>query len=393
MQHHAGQHKLYFLADAFGRRGLPVTVLVPDIGENREFFADKPWVEAIFHPPGSALADTLRKSSVLREDRWSAAWLVGVGLRSFLHRGRRWRHIPIIKDFDEFPSMIGSFGLARRLYLRAIERLVIAQADGFTCASAFLEETIRRLRPGLGGRLCRLAVAISEGEHRVDPAVVVRLRRADSGRPTFLYVGSMNRFYEEQIDEVIRLSAVLRRRGSSARVRILGGGPDLQYFRAKAGRSGQGGEPEFAGHVRREELASHMEAADVLIFPFPASAFNLSRCPTKAYHYAAANRPVVTNRTGEVAALFGGKAWYYPERDVAAFADCCLEALAHGRGFDNGIPFESLTWNSRAALFSRWLSGNGWLPSALPSGDREPAVVHKERILGGDWARAWARRR
>jgi glycosyltransferase involved in cell wall biosynthesis len=88
----------------------------------------------------------------------------------------------------------------------------------------------------------------------------------------------------------------------------------------------------------------------------------LSRCPTKAFHYAAANRPVVTNRTGEVAALLGESAWYYPEHDVEAFADRCVEALKHGTRFDNGIAFATLTWDARAREFARWLDQRGWLP-------------------------------
>ncbi len=382
LQHHAGQHKLYFLADTFGRQGLPTTVLVPDFAENRAFFAARPWVEALFYPHGNGLTDAWRKSRVLREDRWSAIWLVGVGLRSFMYRGYKYKHIPLIKDFDEFPSMMGHLGRWRRMYLRAIEQAMIAQADGFTCASAMIEGLIRRRRPELAGRLCRLAVAISEDEHRVNPALAARLRRADAGRPTFLYVGSMNRFYEEQIAEVIGLAGVLRSRGVPARVRLLGGGPELDHFKGRAARAGLGDAIEFAGHVQREELASHMDAARVLVFPFPASPFNLSRCPTKAYHYAAANRPVVTNRVGEVAALFGDNAWYYPERNVEAFADCCLEALAHGAGFDNRIPFASLTWKSRAVQFSQWLSRHGWLPEASPDAVAE-APVELGRPAGG----------
>ena len=365
MRNHAGQHKLYFVADALGKRGLPVTTLVPDFEENRAFFANRPWIEALYYPHRYALGDVIRRSRVLGEDRWSAAWVVGVGLRSCLLRGSRHRHIPIIKDFDEFPSMIGSFSPARRMYLRMVERLMIGQADGFTCASALLEDTVRALRPGINGRLCRLPVAISENEHVADPELVSRIREANAGRPTLLYVGSMSRFYEDQINEVISLAAELRSRGSNARVRILGGGPDLGYFRAKAERPGVGDTLEFAGHVRREDLASHMEASEVLVFPFPSSPFNLSRCPTKAFHYAAANRPVVTNLTGEVAALFGGSAWYYPERNVRAFAECCMEALATGCRYDNGILFETLTWKARATHFARWLSSQGWLPDAF----------------------------
>ena len=265
-----------------GKRGLPVTTLVPDFEENRAFFANRPWIEALYYPHRYALGDVIRRSRVLGEDRWSAAWVVGVGLRSCLLRGSRRRHIPIIKDFDEFPSMIGSFSPARRMYLRMVERLMIGQADGFTCASALLEDTVRALRPGINGRLCRLPVAISENEHVADPELVSRIREANAGRPTLLYVGSMSRFYEDQINEVISLAAELRSRGSNARVRILGGGPDLGYFRAKAERPGVGDTLEFAGHDRREDLASHMEASECPRVPFPLEPVQPFTLPDKS---------------------------------------------------------------------------------------------------------------
>lgn len=363
MRDHAGQHKLYFIADAFGRQGIPVSVMVPDRPENRAFLADRPHIEAHFYPSGSVWSDVRRRARVLETGDWSAVWVVGVGLRSFtLRRGRAGR-VPVIKDFDEFPSMIESEGALRRTYLRWIEARMIAQADGFTCASAFLENAVRARRPALGDRLLRLPVAISEDEHQVKPEMVARLRAAAGRRPVLLYVGSLNRFYSDQLDELIALARLLRQRGSPAQIRVLGGGPDEAYFRARANEQGTADTLHFAGHIDRGELASHMEAADVLLFPFPATPFNLSRCPTKAFHYAAARRPLVTNRTGEVAALFGTSALYYPEHDVKALADCCEAALAARRPPGPEISFASLTWADRARTFGRWLDERGWLPA------------------------------
>lgn len=363
MRDHAGQHKLYFIADAFGRSGIPVSVLVPDRDDNRAFLDGKPHIDAHYYPPGSVMSDIRRKAQTLQDGEWSAAWVVGVGLRSLVLRGWGARRVPIVKDFDEFPSMIGSFGPARRTYLRWIERRMIKQADGFTCASEFLAQTVRQVRPNLGDRLLRLPVAISEHEHRVDAALSAGLRKADGDRPVLLYIGSLNRFYEDQIDEIFELAKVLRRRGSRALIRILGGGPDAAHFVAKAKAQHVDAGVHFFGHVDRSALASHMDAARVLLFPFAASPFNLSRCPTKAFHYAAANRPVVTNRTGEVAVLLGESALYYPEHDVEAFADRCEDALRVSASFDNGIAFSTLVWEARARTFARWLDQWGWLPT------------------------------
>jgi glycosyltransferase involved in cell wall biosynthesis len=366
MRTDASQHKLYFLADLLGRSGTPVSVLVPDLAENRGFFADKPHVTAHFYPSGSALADFGRKSRFVRSGRWSAIWVVGVGVRSCLQRGSVAAGVPLIQDFDEFPSMIASFGPLRRAYLRWMERRAIARADGFTCASAGVEKIVRRLRQDIGNRALRLPVAISAGEHATDPGLVSRLRQDAAGRPVLLYVGTISRFYESQIDELVALSEILRRQGSPALLKIAGEGEDLEYFKEKALRPGSGN-LEFIGHVRREELASHMEAARVLLFPFPATPFNLSRCPTKVFHYAAANRPVVTNRIGEVAELLDNTAFYYRSGDVEDMARACHRALGAGPEFSNGIEFDALTWERRATTFVRWLGDRGWLEANHPS--------------------------
>lgn len=365
MQNHAGQDKLYFIADKLGRLGISISVLVPDLEENRDFFSGKPHVSTHFYKQTNALADAWRKARVVREAKWSAIWLIGVGIRSYIVRGRIAKHIPIIKDFDEFPSMITSFGSYRRAYLRFVESRMVAQAQGFTCASAYIEHFIRESRPDIGSRLLRLPVAISAEEHFIDDVFVEHLRQASVGRPTLLYVGSVSRFYEAQLNEIIQLAKVLQRRGSPACVRIAGTGPDMEYFKARATAARVDNYLEFGGYVRRRgDLAGHMHAAKVLIFPFPANLFNLSRCPTKAFHYAAANRPVVTNRTGEVATLFGNSALYYPEGDIEALADRCYEALQLAANFDNGIPLSTLTWTARATQFKEWLASHGWLPNA-----------------------------
>jgi glycosyltransferase involved in cell wall biosynthesis len=365
MKDHAGQDKLYFLSDELARKGVPVTVLVPDLQENRAFFADKPYVEAMFYPGGWAVGDAWRKTQMIGKGKWSAVWLVGVGIRSYVFKTPFSQEFPIIKDFDEFPSMIESAGALRRAYLRFFERRMIYQAEGFTCASAFLEDAVRKLRPDIGSRLLRLPVAIGSDEQKTDPAFLQRLMDASEGRAILLYVGSIGRLYEEQLDELIQLAVILKRRKSNAIVRIAGSGPDMEYFKAKAAAADIGGHLEFIGHVSRSgNLAAHMKAARVLIFPFPSSPFNISRCPTKAFHYAAANRPLVTNRVGEVAALFKDKAFYYPERDVEAMADQCIEAIRSADTYDNGISFPSLTWAERSTRFHEWLKAQSWAPSS-----------------------------
>jgi hypothetical protein len=103
MRDHAGQHKLYFIADALGRSGVPVSVLVPDREENRAFLEDRPHIDSHFYRPGSVLSDVRQRAETLRGGDWAAVWVVGVGLRSLVLRRQRTRRVPLVKDFDEFP--------------------------------------------------------------------------------------------------------------------------------------------------------------------------------------------------------------------------------------------------------------------------------------------------
>jgi glycosyltransferase involved in cell wall biosynthesis len=371
VEHDASQHKLYFMAAVLARAGLPISVFLPDFPENVAFFAKAgAGVETHFFPRGNPVAEMLRKAVFVRRGNWSCIYVVGVGLRSFLLPGVKKRGTLLIQDFDELPSLIPTFSKLRYAYLRLIEWAMIAQADAFTCASQFLIDRVGSQRKKLRDRIFHLPVAISADEHRVDASLSAAIRKRMNGRSVFLYVGSMNRFY--QIDELLNLARLLRERKSNAFIRVLGGGPDLEAFKEEVVSSSLQDWIGFEGHARREELASHMDAADVLLFPFHNTAFNVSRCPTKAYHYAAANRPVVTNRLGEVAKLLGASGFYYQEGNLGEMADGCERALQAAPTFDNGLSFESLTWDHRALQFAEVLAKLGVAPTVT----KKETVAH-----------------
>ena len=357
----ASQQKLYFLAAGLAHAGRPVRVLVPDLAANRALLGKlAPEIPATFYPFRHAAAEFRIKNALVSSLAPAVAYVVGLGLRSTLTAGRPWSHPRVIQDLDELPSAITTFSAARRLYCRAIEAVAWRRSHAFTLASDYLVEAARRRRPNLGDKILHLPVAISREEHVVDPALAAALRQRHHGRRVLLYIGSMNRFY--QVDELLELAAAFAVRDPTVLIRVLGDGPDLGHFREQAQARSLAATIAFEGHVAREHLASHMDAADTLLFPFHDTLFNRTRCPTKSYHYAAARRPVVTNRLGEVAKLFGESACYYRQGDIADLVAACERALARRDGFSNGLSFEELTWDARAAAFDRWLDQLGWLP-------------------------------
>jgi glycosyltransferase involved in cell wall biosynthesis len=229
---------------------------------------------------------------------------------------------------------------------------MLSHASGFTCASAFLVDWVRGRRPGLDAEVLYSPVAIAAEEHVVRLELSRSVRERFPGRHILVYVGTISRIY--QVEEILDLAGELRSRRRDVVVLICGEGPDRKIYEAQATKRGLGDVVHFEGRIRRQDVASYLDASSVLLFPFHENRHNLARCPTKGFHYAAANRPLVTNRVGEVAKLFGGSACYYPERDVRAMADASERAIALSSAFDNGIPFRELTWAKRADSYEDW---------------------------------------
>lgn len=349
---------MYFLAQALqgmgGRR--VVELALHDLPANRKLAGELGLTGINWLPWVGWRDDVRQKRKLLREGSWNLVHSIGVGVRIFqmgnAPGGRRRR----VYDFDEHLSTIRSNGLARRLYHGWVERFMLRQGHAFTCASEALLQWVRGVRPDLQREILYLPVAISPQEHREDSALMERLRRRYRGRRLLLYVGTLTPMYRDQVEEIFSLAIRWQQegRGDPPLILALGGGVDLEFWRQRTAAAGLAAHVEFPGFVPRAELASHLAVADALLFPFPPTEQNLGRCPTKAFHYAASGRPLVTNDVGEVGRLFGASAYYYPSGNLAEMSAQVDRAL---RREDPRPPlvFDSLTWEARARTYSSWL--------------------------------------
>lgn len=357
IEENATQQKLYFLAAELERRGRPVSICVPDFPRNRGFFdRAKGDLEVRCVPRSGAVREMLRKNRIASAGTWSAVHLVGVSARNMLWR-RRIGAAPIFYDFDENMSRIGAFRSWRRLYLRCVEAYMLSHGAGFSCASGFLVDRVRSRRPELGREILYLPVAIEAGEHVIKPEISRTVRERFSGKHVLVYVGSISPLYP--IGEIVDLAGEISRRRRDFVILICGDGSDLRKYKAEVAARGFADLFCFEGRIARPDIASYLEASSVLLLPFADNEQNRARCPTKAFHYAGANRPVVTNRVGEVGRLFGESAYYYPEHDISSMADACELAMKNVKGYDNKIPFRDLTWDERADRYEAWLVGLG----------------------------------
>ena len=354
----ATQHKLYFLAAELARRGRSVCACIPDYPENRAFFAKHgSLVDAIYTPRSKAFTELIRKHRFVASRKWSAIHIIGVGIRTLLAYQRRVGSAPLYHDFDENLSAIDKIGSGHRLYLKWVERQMLNRAAGFTCASEHLVSWVKARRPELDTEILYSPVAISSEEHVVDLELSNRIKARFQGKNLLVYVGTISKIY--QINELIDLAVELKQRRSDFSILICGEGPDRSAYEKEAAERGVTEFVAFEGKIPRTSIASYLDASTALLFPFHDTVHNRARCPTKAFHYAAANRPVVTNSVGEVGRLFGNSAFYYPERNVTGMVDACEAAIVGSVGFDNRIPFRSVTWSDRAERYESWLVKQG----------------------------------
>jgi glycosyltransferase involved in cell wall biosynthesis len=349
----AGQQKLFFLAKELERMGVHVDVAVTNDPDNAELLETLKFNGRRFTLDGSS-AWKLRasKGAILGRESWDVVHSIGIGVRSLVPR--RIAKV-VLHDFDEWMPTIRSYSIPRRLYWKWITRRMCRESDGVSCASDFIVREVRQIRPDLGSKALYMPVGVDPAECKPDPGTVAGWTARFGQRPVLSYVGGISPMYREQVAELVSLAAELARRPAGPKIFVAGGGPDLEYWKAEIKSQKLGDSIEFVGPIPRQSVASYLEASTCLIFPIPPTDQNIARCPTKGFHYAIANKPVVTNPTGEVHRLFGDQAFYYRSGDVADLTKACQAALAAASGYDNTIPMERLTWRSRAQSLHQWI--------------------------------------
>jgi glycosyltransferase involved in cell wall biosynthesis len=99
------------------------------------------------------------------------------------------------------------------------------------------------------------------------------------------------------------------------------------------------------GFLPWADVWQHIRHASVLVFPIRDTQGNRMRCPAKTFAYMQAERPIVTNRVGEVAEVLRDLATYV-EPTAEAFAAAVTASLAERRPHVR-YPLEDHTWQAR----------------------------------------------
>jgi glycosyltransferase involved in cell wall biosynthesis len=154
------------------------------------------------------------------------------------------------------------------------------------------------------------------------------------------------RWREWDHDLIFEAARRLSAKGRRPRICLVGGGGEVDGWKAHAAEHGLDN-IVFAGWREGEDLMAHLRGAHVNLFPIQNTLVNRTRCPSKLFAYAQAQRPVITNRVGEVPHVLGDAAQYV-EPDATALGEAIDAALRRPRPDDVRFDLGHLRYETRA---------------------------------------------
>src|SRR5439155_16055063 len=169
--------------------------------------------------------------------------------------------------------------------------------------------------------------------------------------PTAVYMGNLYPAWDHDI--VLEAAVILKKRGLTPPIVMMGDGPDMPKWKAFVAERGLSN-VNLAGYVSGEELWRRLRHAHVNLFPIRDTLINRTRCPSKVFAYAQASRPIITSRVGELPYMLGDEPIYI-ESTPQAFADAMERVIDHDLP-DVDYQIEHHTWGDRADRLIRALS-------------------------------------
>jgi len=355
-QQSASQSKLYHLARCLADAGHDVTLIVPEDPINRNFPVIRECnvkfrgVEA-----PSAISEALNKHRQLTDASFDVVHVVGIGLRSLVSVGRPWRRPFYVQDYDEAMTT-NARSPSRRLYYGFLEILTRQRAHGVVVASRALERLLLKCRPDLGSRLLYMPIGYDPGFENESRHLDAPLKRITGERPVLVWAGRFRPGYG--VNELVDLAEALGSRRANCLLMLVGGGPDFEETRVIIKQRKLDEYVVLPGTQSLADLQAYLRTATAFVLPFSPTRQNLFRCPTKLFQYIAYNRPIVSNRVGEVAETLGDAGFYYECGSPRSMADACERAIAAAGSYDQSALIPSIYWSARTRRYRIWLESN-----------------------------------
>lgn len=191
----------------------------------------------------------------LRPDLLHCHWLVSSGLMGVLTGGVR--HRPVVV------SAHGSDVYLQNILFQTANRFVLERAHLCTVNSRGTRIRVLRIHPGARTEIIPMGVHPEDyGKELVSPEL--RNRMGD-GDPQLLFLGRFSR--DKGIIALLEALGILLQSMHSARLALIGFGPEEQTIRRAADRLGIAGATSIVGRVPHAEIPRWLASADMVILP------------------------------------------------------------------------------------------------------------------------------
>ena len=159
---------------------------------------------------------------------------------------------------------------------------------------------------------------------------VFTLAPKKQGTGPFRFVSAGNLYRVKGFDILLNALAVLRDRGKSAELTLIGDGEEEAALRQLSGRLGLDGLVTFTGRLRREEMAELYRDADSFVLASRAETFGVAYIEAMA-----AGLPVIATRCGGPEDFVdGSNGLLVPPEDPAALADAMSRMIRTAGDYD-----------------------------------------------------------
>ena len=350
--------RLRDLGAALIRRGVDVSYLLDDVPWNRAMALD-PRARAVFVADPRSWKQFPARRRLLRELAPDYLHIISPSPKAFLAAaGTRHR---VVGDWDEWPARRPNPPI-RKAILRFCDQWLRRRATRCVVASRYMQE---RFREEYG-----IDAAYIPHASFMPPDAMVGLSNPYA-EPTAVFMGNLDVTFDNDI--LFGAAAILKQRGITPRIEVIGDGPDRAKWESFLRERGLTN-VNITGYLEGVELSRRLRHAHVLLFPLRYSVPNVCRCPGKTFFYAQARRPVIATNVGEVPQVLKEKG-IYVEPTAEAFADAITDAMSKPALPDVDYALE--TWDTRAQALLDALGQPAAAPATPPSSANVPAPAHQ----------------
>jgi len=242
----------------------------------------------------------------------------------------------LVMDSDDWEGRggwneIGGYSWWEKQLFTFQEKWGLTHCDALTVAS----HTLESLSWSLGAKPERTFYVPNglwgEGWAEVapsEPAPALAAEKEAGHRVALFY----SRFVETPLPRLAAILAAILRRVPEARLLVVGKGlfGEEKELMAALAREGLENRLIYAGWMEGKELAGHLVAADVAIFPCDDNLVNRAKCAAKLVDLMAAGLPIVADKVGENAEYLEHLASGYlvQDRKPEAFSEAVAALLS-----------------------------------------------------------------